>query len=71
LRGEKLSGIPTLINTSFNMQEEPIVCSARDAVDTFLRADLDGLVIGPYYVANPRRDSAAQRRSETPLPRRP
>jgi carbamoyltransferase len=52
---EKLSGIPCLINTSFNMHEEPIVCRAADAVDTFLRADLDGLVIGEYYVPNPRR----------------
>ncbi len=52
---EKLSGIPCLINTSFNMHEEPIVCTPRDAVRAFLDGDLDALAIGPYLVENPRR----------------
>jgi carbamoyltransferase len=51
---EKLSGIPTLINTSFNMHEEPIVCSPQDAVRAFLDGRIDGLAIGTYYVSNPR-----------------
>ncbi|MEO6594139.1 MAG: carbamoyltransferase C-terminal domain-containing protein [Planctomycetota bacterium] len=50
---EKLSGIPCLINTSFNMHEEPIVCSPRDAVRAFLLGNLDGLAIGPYFVVHP------------------
>src|SRR6185369_9681281 len=45
---EKLSGIPCLINTSFNMHEEPIVCSPHDAVRAFLLGHLDGLAIGPF-----------------------
>jgi len=53
---EKLSGIPCLINTSFNMHEEPIVRSPHDAVRAFLDGRLDGLAIGPYYVENPRRE---------------
>jgi carbamoyltransferase len=52
---EKLSGIPCLINTSFNMHEEPIVCSPRDAVRAFLLGHLDGLAIGPYFVRHPER----------------
>jgi carbamoyltransferase len=52
---EKLSGIPCLINTSFNMHEEPIVCSPRDAVRAFLLGHLDGLAIGPFYVPHPER----------------
>lgn len=47
---EKLSGSPSIINTSFNMHEEPIVCSPRDAVRAFLDGRLDCLAIGPYFV---------------------
>jgi carbamoyltransferase len=53
---ESLSGIPSLINTSFNMHEEPIVCSPSDAVRAFLMGNLDGLAIGPYFVPHPNRD---------------
>jgi hypothetical protein len=35
-----------VINTSFNLAGEPIVHSARDAVETFLRSELDVLVLG-------------------------
>ena len=51
---EKLSGISSLINTSFNMHEEPIVCSPHDAVRAFLDGNLDVLVIGSFLVINPR-----------------
>ena len=51
---ERLSGIPCLINTSFNMHEEPIVLTPRDAVRGFLEAHLDALAIGPYLVPHPR-----------------
>jgi carbamoyltransferase len=50
---EKLSGIPSLINTSFNLHEEPIVCTPADAVRAFLAGRLDGLAIGPYFVPRP------------------
>jgi carbamoyltransferase len=50
---EKLSGISSLINTSYNMHEEPIVCSPHDAVRAFLDGNLDVLVIGPFLVKNP------------------
>jgi carbamoyltransferase len=50
---EKLSGSPSLINTSFNMHEEPIVCSPEDAVRAFLDGRIDALAMGPYYVTNP------------------
>ncbi|MGK0173399.1 MAG: carbamoyltransferase [Gammaproteobacteria bacterium] len=45
---KKLSGSPTLINTSFNMHEEPIVCTPADAVRAFLDGRLDCLAIGPF-----------------------
>lgn len=40
------TGIPAVINTSFNLAGEPMVLSARDAISTFLRSDLDVLVVG-------------------------
>ena len=56
---EKLSGIPTLINTSFNMHEEPIVCSPQDAIRAFLAGRIDGLAIGPFFVEHPERGKLA------------
>ncbi len=50
---EKLSGIPSLINTSFNMHEEPIVCNPSDAVRAFIEGKLDWLAIGPFLVQHP------------------
>ena len=50
---EKLSGISSLINTSFNMHEEPIVCTPYDAVRAFLDGNLDYLAIGPFLVNCP------------------
>jgi carbamoyltransferase len=40
----KITGIPLLLNTSFNVQE-PIVCTPRDAVNTFKDANFDALVL--------------------------
>lgn len=48
---EKLTGIPSVINTSFNMHEEPIVCSPQDAIRAFLLGQLDYLAIGSFLVA--------------------
>lgn len=45
-----LAGIPLLINTSFNMHEEPIVCSPADAVESFKRGAGDLLIIGQFAV---------------------
>ena len=44
------TGIPSVINTSFNMHEEPIVRSPRDAVRAFVQSGLDLLILGPYLV---------------------
>jgi carbamoyltransferase len=49
----KLTGVGTVVNTSFNMHEEPIVCSPEDAVRAFLLGHLDYLAIGHYVVENP------------------
>lgn len=46
---EKLTGVPVLLNTSFN-ENEPIVCTPEEAVDCFLRTKMDVLVLGSYVV---------------------
>jgi carbamoyltransferase len=45
-----LTGIPSIVNTSFNMHEEPIVCSPDDAITAFLQSELDYLAIGNFLV---------------------
>lgn len=47
---QKLTGIPTLINTSFNNHEEPIVCSPRDALSCLFRNNIDYLVIEDFVI---------------------
>jgi carbamoyltransferase len=49
----QLSGIPSVINTSFNMHEEPIVNSPGDAIRAFLQGNLDYLAIGNLLVRHP------------------
>lgn len=48
----KLTGIPVLINTSFNMHEEPIVCTPGDAIRAFKLGRLDCLAIGNWIARN-------------------
>ena len=51
----KLTGIPSVINTSFNMHEEPIVCDPDDAIRAFMQGNLDYLAIGEFLVEHPKR----------------
>ena len=46
---EKLTGVPILLNTSFN-ENEPIVTTPEDAVETFTKTKMDVLVLGDYVV---------------------
>jgi carbamoyltransferase len=47
------TGVPVLVNTSFNTRGEPIVCSPRDALECFWTSPLDALVIGSFLVEKP------------------
>jgi carbamoyltransferase len=53
------TGVPSVVNTSFNMHEEPIVYSPGDAIRAFLQGGLDHLAIGDWVV---RHTAAEQRR---------
>jgi carbamoyltransferase len=44
------TGVPVLVNTSFNTRGEPIVCTPRDAVECFWTSPLDALLIGPFLL---------------------
>ena len=44
------TGVPILVNTSFNVRGEPVVCSPKDALNAFISTPLDALVIGCFLV---------------------
>jgi carbamoyltransferase len=60
---KKITGLPSMINTSFNMHEEPIVCSPQDAIRSFLQGHLDYLAMGSYLAKSPLAADAAERRA--------
>jgi carbamoyltransferase len=47
---ERITGLPLLINTSFNIAGEPIVCTPQHAIKSFFSSPLDALVIGSYLL---------------------
>ncbi|MEE9391164.1 MAG: carbamoyltransferase N-terminal domain-containing protein [Planctomycetota bacterium] len=47
---EKLTGFGVVVNTSFNVRGEPIVCSPYDAFRCFMRTEMDALMLGPYLL---------------------
>jgi carbamoyltransferase len=49
-RYRDLSGIPLVLNTSFNVHEEPIVCRPEEAVQAFVDKRVDRLAIGSFWV---------------------
>ena len=55
---EATTGSGGVLNTSFNLHGEPVVCTPVDAIETYLRSDLDVLTIEDYLVWDPRRTAA-------------
>ncbi len=47
---ERVTGCAVLVNTSFNVRGEPIVCTPADAYQCFMRTHIDYLVLGPYLL---------------------
>jgi carbamoyltransferase len=47
---KKRTGVPIVINTSFNVRGEPIVCTPEDAYRCFMSTDMDCLAIGPFWL---------------------
>jgi len=48
---EELSGCPLVVNTSFNVRGEPIVCTPDDAYVCFMRTDMDFLILDSFFLA--------------------
>ena len=47
---KKITGCPVLVNTSFNVRGEPIVCTPEDAFRCFVFTQIDVLVIGSFII---------------------
>jgi carbamoyltransferase len=47
------TGVPMIINTSFNDNNEPIVCTPEDAIACFLKTEMDALVLGDFLLERP------------------
>jgi carbamoyltransferase len=54
------TGCPVLINTSFNVRGEPIVCTPEDAFRCFMNTEMDALAIGDCYLEKGRQDPGAK-----------
>jgi carbamoyltransferase len=53
---EKITGCGLLVNTSFNVRGEPIVCTPKDAHTCFMRTHIDALVLGPFLLHKEEQD---------------
>ena len=49
-RFDKKYGCPVVINTSFNVRGEPIVCTPEDAYKCFMRTNMDYLIMGNFLI---------------------
>jgi len=52
------TGVPLVINTSFNVRGEPIVCTPEDAWNCFLGTEMDALMLGPFLLRKENQDEA-------------
>ncbi|MDW7760217.1 MAG: carbamoyltransferase [Acidobacteriota bacterium] len=48
---EKITGVPVVLNTSFNVRGDPIVCTPEDALECFLNSGMDHLIMADYLVS--------------------
>jgi carbamoyltransferase len=46
----RITGVPMLLNTSFNINNEPIVMTPKDAIKTFISSGMDTLILGNYVI---------------------
>ncbi len=63
-RFKEKTGIPLIVNTSFNVRGEPIICSPNDAFKCFMGTGLDLLAIGNYILIKEEQDSSLKKNYE-------
>src|SRR5204863_6034633 len=61
---QRRTGVPLLLNTSFNVRGEPIVCTPEDAVRCFMGTDIDALAIGKCFLRKEDQNPALKQRYE-------
>jgi len=54
---EQQTGVPVIINTSFNLKGEPIVCTPDEAINDYLKSEMDCLVLGNYFLEKTKNES--------------
>ncbi len=67
---DRLTGVPVVMNTSFNLRGEPIVCTPKDAVRTFYSSGMDFLVLGDQVIAKNPELQAVLTEETQPVPAR-
>ena len=63
------TGVPVVLNTSFNIKGEAIVCTPRDALRTFWSTGIDALAIGSFLVEKPERAAGDRARGRPAMTR--
>ena len=62
---ERLTGCPVIVNTSFNVRGEPIVCTPEDAFHCFMGTGIEALAIGNCFLRKEDQDPALKQNYET------
>ena len=62
---ESITGCPVVVNTSFNVRGEPIVCTPEDAFRCFMGTELDALAVGNCYLHKPEQNPALKQSYES------
>ena len=62
---KKLTGCPVIVNTSFNVRGEPIVCTPADAFRCFMGTEIEILAVGDCYLTKDDQDASLLRKYET------
>lgn len=65
---EAATGCPLLVNTSFNVRGEPMICSPDDAYRCFMNTEMDYLVVGPFILERTAQPRRTVERTFVPLP---
>ncbi len=62
---EKLTGCPVIVNTSFNVRGEPIVCTPEDAFHCFMGTEIEALAVGNCFLRKEDQDPSLKKNYET------
>jgi carbamoyltransferase len=60
----ELTGCPVIVNTSFNVRGEPLVCTPEDSFRCFMGTELDVLVVGNVFLEKDRQPESLRQRYE-------